>query len=134
MVFLLLSPHNGSVQEQKSTPKLYSSGTRSRNLRSARWHFCLLQRSEPGTLLVHASTYSARRAPHFSNRPQSWAAFKHWFCPSTGNEDTEVERDRVRCEVRCELEHDRVNTVSDWAPDTFSVQFRRTRVPENDGI
>ena len=88
MVFLLRSPHRASEHGQKSSAKLYSSGTRSRKRRSALWHFCRLQLpSEPGARLVHATTYSERREPHFSYRPQSWAAFRHRFCPSRGREE-----------------------------------------------
>ncbi|TNN51055.1 hypothetical protein EYF80_038736 [Liparis tanakae] len=40
MVFRLLSPHRLSVHGQKRTPRLYSSGTRSRKRRRPRWHLC----------------------------------------------------------------------------------------------
>lgn len=83
MVFLRRSPHRVSEQGQKSKAKLYSSGTRSRKRRRALWHFWRLQLlSETVARLVQATTYSDRREPHFSYRPQSWAAFKHWFWPS----------------------------------------------------
>lgn len=84
MVFLRRSPHRVSEQGQKSRAKLYSSGTRSRKRRRALWHFWRLQLfSETVDRLVQATTYSDRREPHFSYRPQSWAAFRHWFWPST---------------------------------------------------
>ena len=88
MVFLRRSPHRVSEQGQKSSAKLYSSGTRSRNRRRALWHFWRLQLlSVTVARLVQATTYSDRREPHFSYRPQSWAAFRHWFWPSTERED-----------------------------------------------
>lgn len=88
MVFLRRSAHSGSEHGQKSRAKLYSSGTRSRKRRRARWHFWRLQLlSEPADLLVQATTYSDRREPHFSYRPQSWAAFRHWFWPSKEREE-----------------------------------------------
>lgn len=42
--------------------------------------------------MVQATTYSDLREPHFSYRPQSWAAFRHAFCPSRGREEAERER------------------------------------------
>lgn len=95
MVFLLLSPHRVSEQGQNKTPKLYSSGTRSRNLRRARWHLCRLQWFVPGMILVQANAYSERREPHFSYNPQSWAAFRHWFWSVRGRDDTEKEEKRL---------------------------------------
>lgn len=81
MFFLLLSPQRVLVQGQNRTGRLYSSGTRSRKRRRARWHFCWLHRLVPDTFLVQDRTYSDRREPHFSYSPQSCAAFKHWFSP-----------------------------------------------------
>lgn len=83
MVFLLLSPQRVLVQGQNRTPRLYSSGTRSRNRRRVRWHLCWLHRLDPGTSLVQARTYSDLRELHFSNKLQSCAAFRHWFSPSS---------------------------------------------------
>lgn len=87
MVFLLLSPHKVSVQRQNRTPRLYSSGTRSRKRRNDRWHLCWLHLLVPGIGFVQASTYSDRRLPHFSYKPQSCAAFKHWFSPPSCMKD-----------------------------------------------
>lgn len=87
MVFLLLSPHRVLVHGQNRTPRLYSSGTRSRNRLRARWHLCWLHRLVKGMGLVQARTYSDRREPHFSYRPQSCAAFRHWFSPSSCMKD-----------------------------------------------
>lgn len=90
MVFLRRSPHSVSEQGQKSRAKLYSSGTRSKKRRRALWHFWRLQLlSVVAARLVHATTYSDRREPHFSYRPQSWAAFRHWFWPSKEREEAE---------------------------------------------
>lgn len=88
MVFLRRSPHRVSEQGQKSRAKLYSSGTRSRKRRRALWHFWRLQLlSETVARLVQATTYSDRREPHFSYKPQSCAAFRHWFWPSTERDE-----------------------------------------------
>lgn len=90
MFFLLLSPQRALVQGQNRTGRLYSSGTRSRKRRRVRWHFCWLHRLVPGTFLVQARTYSDLREPHFSKSPQSCAAFRHWFSPSSCTRDEAV--------------------------------------------